>query len=195
MAITETKIIQVKNSPEIINNANNEWGQFGWSVLNIQITHSQDTKTYTKGLMDYIYGDKTVETTTINYATITYQRDKTIPNYRKIIELEKEYIDIVDKLITCYDIDNSKVKGLRLWEYIVAGYILACAIMTLKNSVLIAAIFFAITALFFVPKYIKAKKRTTAHKELKDDARKDIPVFEKRCEEIKDEVAALLGIE
>ena len=56
MAITETKIIQVKNSPEIINNANNEWGQFGWSVLNIQITHSQDTKTYTKGLMDYIYG-------------------------------------------------------------------------------------------------------------------------------------------
>lgn len=195
MAITETKIIQVQNSPEIINNANTEWGQFGWSVLNIQITHSQNTKTYTKGLMDYYYGDKTVETTTINYATITYQRDKTISNYHKIVELEKEYIDIAEKLISCYEINETKVKGLRIWEYIVTGYLLYCSILPLRVSPLHGIVILAFAALFFVPRYLKAKKRTTKHKTMQESARKDIPIFEKRCEEIKDEAAALLGIE
>ncbi len=81
MALMETKIIQVANDPNVINASNEEWGKFGWSVQNIQVTHSQDTKTYTKTFTDYVYGDKTVETTTINYATITYQRDKHMTNY------------------------------------------------------------------------------------------------------------------
>lgn len=63
---------------------------FGWTVLSVQITHSQDTKTYTSGLLDYYSGDKTVETTTINYATITYQRDKAMPNYTRIAALQEE---------------------------------------------------------------------------------------------------------
>ncbi len=86
----ETRIVQVANNPEAINRSNDVWGIFGWNVLSVQITHSQNTKTYTKGLMDYYSGDKTVETTTINYATITYQRDKDMPNYTRIAALQAE---------------------------------------------------------------------------------------------------------
>ncbi len=95
MALMETKIIQVDNDPDIINNSNEEWGYFGWSVLNVQVTHSQNTKTYTKGYLDYVSGDKTVETTTLNYATITYQRDKHMPNYQRLVALESEYAGLM----------------------------------------------------------------------------------------------------
>ena len=90
MGAMETRVVQVNNSADTINRSNEEWGSFGWNVLSVQVTHSQDTKTYSKGL-DYYTGDRTVETTTINYATITYQRDKGMPHYAKITELENEY--------------------------------------------------------------------------------------------------------
>lgn len=96
MGIIETKIVQVNNNPATINRSNEEWGSFGWNVLSVQVTHSQDTKTYSKG-MDYYTGDRTVETTTINYATITYQRDKSMPNYSRIVELENEYRRLDDE--------------------------------------------------------------------------------------------------
>ena len=92
----ETKIVQVDNNPATINQCNEEWGSFGWNVLSVQVTHSQDSRTYSKG-MDYYTGDKTVETTTINYATITYQRDKEMPNYTRIAELENRYRNLIDE--------------------------------------------------------------------------------------------------
>ena len=94
MVLAETKMIQVANDPTTINQTNQEWGSFGWSVLNLQITHTQDSKTYTRGL-DFFTGDSTVETTTINYATITYQRDKKMDNYAEIVRLENEYLAIM----------------------------------------------------------------------------------------------------
>lgn len=92
MAILETRSIQVKNDSDTINRTNEEWGQFGWNVLSVQVTHSQNTKTYSSA-WDQLGGNEsqTVETTTINYATITYQRDKGMANYKKIVELEKQY--------------------------------------------------------------------------------------------------------
>lgn len=90
MALTETMIIQTANDPVAINSMNNEWGCFGWSVLSIQITHSQDSRTYTRGL-DYLTGDLTTETTTINYATITYQRDRQLPNRLQLAALQQQY--------------------------------------------------------------------------------------------------------
>jgi len=97
MALTETMIIQTANDPVTINNMNNEWGCFGWSVLSIQITHSQDSRTYTRGL-DYLTGDLTTETTTINYATITYQRDRQLPNRAQIAALQQQYNQLRQEL-------------------------------------------------------------------------------------------------
>lgn len=93
MLLAETKMIQVANDPATINQTNEEWGSFGWSVLNVQITHTQDSRTYTRGL-DFFTGDSTVETTTINYATITYQRDKKMENYTQISQLERQYLSL-----------------------------------------------------------------------------------------------------
>lgn len=96
MAVLETKIMQVKNDEYAINNINNSMACFGWSVLNVQITHSQNTKTYSSA-WDQIGGNQsqTVETTTINYATITYQRSKGLTNYRKLVELESEFESVM----------------------------------------------------------------------------------------------------
>ena len=104
MAIMETKIIQVNNDPNVINAVNEEWGLWGWSVLNIQITHTQNTKEY-QDWTQYGSNEVTVETTTINYATITYQRDKSMPNYNRIVALEHEYNSVSDRM-------QSKIQAL-----------------------------------------------------------------------------------
>lgn len=88
--MTETKVMQVRNDVDDINECNEMMGKFGWKVLSVQVTHSQNTKTYT-GVYDYGTGNQTVETTTINYATITYQRDRDMRNYAQIAALEQEY--------------------------------------------------------------------------------------------------------
>lgn len=113
MAVLETKVIQVANAPHIINQVNEEWGYFGWNVQNVQITNSQNTKTYTSAL-DYLSGNQTatVETTTINYATITYQRDKSIPNYARIVELEHLYEDTNAKIVSLLNDDSAKINWL-----------------------------------------------------------------------------------
>ena len=115
MAMLETKSIQVKNDSDVINRTNNEWGHFGWNVLSVQVTHSQNTKTYSSA-WDQLGGNEsqTVETTTINYATITYQRDKGIPNYKKIVELEKQYQAITAEIAELNDKKEGFVNYLVL---------------------------------------------------------------------------------
>lgn len=110
MGVIETKIIQVKNDPQIINAANEAWGRWGWSVLNIQVTHTQNTREY-QNWAQYGSNEVTVETTTINYATITYQRDKGIAGYNRLLELEQEY-DQVDQRISA----QFQARREELWQ-------------------------------------------------------------------------------
>lgn len=114
MAILETKIIQVENDPATINRSNELWGQFGWNVQNVQITHSQNTKTYSSA-WDQLGGNtsQTVETTTINYATITYQRDKGMPNYAQIAELERQFNEAANEIDNLQRPESSK--GCLTW--------------------------------------------------------------------------------
>lgn len=101
MALLETQIVQTRNDPVTINNLNNEMSSFGWSVLSVQVTHNQNTKTYTKTLdMMFGTGVDTVETTTIEYATITYQRDRKMENYEELAELERQYCELRSELET-----------------------------------------------------------------------------------------------
>ena len=99
MAVMETKIMQVENSEDVLNETNEVMACFGWNVMNVQVTHSQNTKTYSSA-WDQMGGNEsqTVETTTINYATITYQRNKGILNYAQIVALEKEFDETVNDL-------------------------------------------------------------------------------------------------
>lgn len=101
MAI-ETKVMQIENRESVINKTNEIMSCFGWDLMNIQITHSQNTKTYSSA-WDQIGGNQsqTVETTTINYATVTYQRDKAMEHYAEIVELEERYFDLETMIAAC----------------------------------------------------------------------------------------------
>ena len=112
MSVMETRIVQVKNDPAVINRSNEAWGQWGWSVLSIQVTHSQNTKTYQDGLQ-YGSSEVTVETTTINYATITYQRDKAMPNYIQIAQLQNEYETVEERVEESLKSRYEKLEALK----------------------------------------------------------------------------------
>ena len=116
----ETKVIQVANYPSTINENNRIWSEFGWSVLSVQVTHSQNTKTYTDGLGWYT-GESTVETTTINYATITYQRDTAMCNYELLCKEENEFNRILNEL-------NVASTENFLWTIARIGGIILCLI-------------------------------------------------------------------
>lgn len=123
MALMETKIIQTQNDPSVLNDMNNEMGSFGWSVLSVQITHTQNTKTYTKPLdMLCNTGIDTVETTTLDYATITYQRDKKMPNYHQIVAYENEYaslrLELAERVDEISRKDQVKFKDLFRPEFL-----------------------------------------------------------------------------
>lgn len=119
MAIMETKTIQVPNDPQVINVANEVWGRWGWNVLSVQVTHTQNTKTYSTDwqILEAELGGRniaTVETTTFNYATITYQRDKGMPGYERIFELEQEYEMIPDKVRALYEKKRQVLNNIDL---------------------------------------------------------------------------------
>ena len=99
MALLETKVLQVENDQETITNMSNLMGSFGWTVLSVQVTHSQNSKDL---------GDR-VQTTTLNYATMTLQRDKHMPNYAEIVRLENEYHQ-------CADTERGLAKEIRKLE-------------------------------------------------------------------------------
>lgn len=151
MGVMETKIIQVDNDPRMINAANEAWARWGWSVLNIQVTHSQNTREY-QDWAQYGSNEVTVETTTINYATITYQRDKGMPCYDSISELEREY-DLVDDRVGAQFESRRKAlnnEKLELPQPIEAG---AGTIIAMLFSVYF---FFAPLILKSIPEYKNA---------------------------------------
>ncbi len=91
---TETKVVQVANSPSEINAINASQALWGWSVMSVQIT---DRKTVydgdTTGYVDELGVHTTTQriTETANYATITYTRDLDAPNAKELSRLETEY--------------------------------------------------------------------------------------------------------
>lgn len=146
MALLETKVLQVRNDQEAITNMSNIMGSFGWTVLSVQVTHSQNTKTYSSA-WDQLGGNRsqTVETTTINYATMTLQRDKHMPNYAEIVRLENEYeqcearVQQADQAVAAAK--GAEEKKARRWMIILVilgifGSLFAWIIQALLESVI-----------------------------------------------------------
>lgn len=119
MAI-ETKVMQIENRESVINKTNEAMACFGWNVMNVQITHSQNTKTYSSA-WDQIGGNQsqTVETTTINYATVTYQRDKAMTHYAEIVELEERYNELEAQIAACRSECNKKEANIGCLSIII----------------------------------------------------------------------------
>lgn len=129
MAI-ETKIMRVENSESIINETNRLMGYFGWDTSNVQITNSQSSRTYSSA-WDQIGGNQTqtVETTVINYATVTYQRDKNIAHRDQLCELEDEFWRVDESLKECKNQKLNDEMGwffkLFLWPLAILKYLRA----------------------------------------------------------------------
>lgn len=93
----ETKVLRVENDEDVINETSHDRGCFGWTMTNVQVTHSENTKTYSSA-WDQIGGNRsqTVETTVVDYATVTLQRDTAMPHYAELKALEKEYEECLE---------------------------------------------------------------------------------------------------
>ena len=94
----ETKVLRVENTESAINSVGRTRGCFGWTVTNVQVTHSENTKTYSSA-WDQIGGNQTqtVETNIVDYATITLQRDTALEHYMDLVDLEEEYDHLAEQ--------------------------------------------------------------------------------------------------
>lgn len=81
----ESKSLTVSTSME--NETIDYYQKFGWSLLSSQ-------EIYNKNSVDL--GDS-VETTTVNYVKLVFQRDTSIPNYKRIKELEQTYDNLLNE--------------------------------------------------------------------------------------------------
>ena len=131
MSLLETKVIQVENDQDVITNTSNLMGSFGWTVLSVQVTHSQNSKDL---------GDR-VQTTTLNYATMTLQRDKHMDNYAEIVRLEEEHTQYENQIAQYSQrIANEEKKGNRILIIIfvvalIGGPILSLILSAVNNAV------------------------------------------------------------
>lgn len=75
----------IKTSPKDEQYMIDSYQRFGWEVLTLQEVFSQDSH-------EEADGDKIVSVTkTVNFVKIVFHRDTNMPNYDKIVELEKKF--------------------------------------------------------------------------------------------------------
>jgi len=80
----ETKFIEV--NPSSVERTIEKWGWFGWEIMGApQEIYNKDS--HLEGRGDSIYN----VTETTHYVKITFQREKTMPNYDELCKLEHEF--------------------------------------------------------------------------------------------------------
>lgn len=124
----ETKVLRVENDEDVINDVGRERICFGWTVANVQVTHSENTKTYSS-VWDQIGGNRsqTVETNIVDYATVTLQRDTALTHYMELVDLEEEYDGLAEQANRLKGAINKKESGswildlpMMPWERLLA---------------------------------------------------------------------------
>lgn len=190
----ETKVIQVRNDPQTINEVNAIWGSFGWEVINVQITYSQNTETYTK-LLDYVVGTgvNTVETTTVNYATITYQRDTAGVLYAQKAALEREFQSVLNKMDR---LENEEIPGQAGYGLLVKGGIVLCIIIGLcqmayfdSGRILLGVAVAVLGPIGIIKVFEKTKGKE--FKEIKKRMRREYKALKSQLSDILDQAANL----
>lgn len=112
----ETKVIQVANDQKVINKVSQEAAIWGWAVQNIQITEQKIVKEGDSHERESFFGDKIITETEvitehINYATITFQRDRDDLTMSKLAELELAY-EAADRAMLLNDNEQYEVEEL-----------------------------------------------------------------------------------
>jgi len=90
----ETKFIQI--NPSETEMTIELWENFGWELVDKpQEIFNRTKDSYQKSFGDSIYS--VTETETINYVTITFRRDRNMPNYAELVDLEHKYFYLKER--------------------------------------------------------------------------------------------------
>ncbi len=86
----EIKTLNVDNAKEA---ATIEfWSQFGWTLKSSQRVFNKDSHLELRGSTQYSV------TETVDFTKLVFERDKSMPNYEKIKELEEEYLTTANRI-------------------------------------------------------------------------------------------------
>ncbi len=112
----ETKSAQVAPNQE--QSTIDLYQKFGWTLLSSQEIYSKDSHVESRGGQNYSV------TETTNYVKLTFQRDKDMPNYDKIVPLENKYFALANSI----PVNGGAGKALRVLGIIgaIVGFILLC---------------------------------------------------------------------
>lgn len=186
MAIMETVTIQTVNEPTKINQLHERYSLFFWNVLNVQVTHVRDSHLEFKDFGETVQV-KSV-TTNIEYATITYERDKLMPHYDEIVRAEKELDEYETALSEKRKRLNAINTRLRWWLWGVAlgiGGWLESVLPVVVGSILGILLIAGVVVYTF-----KSKKKA---ERLYDEYLKDVNEFIPQVERAKANAVELNG--
>ncbi|MDR2559455.1 MAG: hypothetical protein LBC86_07940 [Oscillospiraceae bacterium] len=92
----ETKIIEV--GPSELNSTIKFWASFGWDVISSNTIDTRQVHYVDGDVTEDIFGNVTQKINTREtgekYISITFQRDKSMGNYDKLVALENKYVSI-----------------------------------------------------------------------------------------------------
>lgn len=137
MALKETITIQTVNNPKVINELHERYAVFFWNVLHVQITHDMDSHLEFR---DAGFGNIEIRNakSNVEFATITYERDKLIPYYDAIKATEAKY-DKMERILRMEKgLMNSIRRGfpifLSILMYFVFGILIGFAFVSVLGE-------------------------------------------------------------
>ena len=151
-SVKETKFIEV--NPDKVQETIDKWQCFGWELLGApQEIKTQDRQFYAG--QSYDKTTKYYETEEgEHYVKITFQRDKSIPNYEELVSLEKTYNEAQE---------HEKPNNMARWEYSSPDdfpvFLLILTVLGLILGVAVTPFFAVIGVVFLIPTIIKIAKR------------------------------------
>ena len=86
----EVKVLEIENSKE--ESTIQFWSQFGWQLKSSQRVYNKDSHMEQRG--DSVYS----VTETVDFTKLVLERDKSNPNYSRIVKLEEEYLNKLSNL-------------------------------------------------------------------------------------------------
>ncbi|MCL2763213.1 MAG: hypothetical protein FWD36_08440 [Treponema sp.] len=170
----ETKFIQVK--PHQVEATIDMWQNFGWELMGAP----QEIKTQDVQVFDYQSNDGTKYYKTTkgeHYTKITFQRDKSMPNYDQIVALENAYYSNPER--PSKPVEPVYKSPARLSVFFI---ILAIAGIVLFFVANYNIIFIGIGGLFILLNVIKILTYNSRHAKLKAEFDNATDEYKKNCE-------------
>lgn len=156
MARLESKSLSV--SPDKEHEAIETYQKFGWELKSSQEIFNKDSHEELRG--DSVYSI----TETTNYVKLVFQRDKDMPYYNEVCEIEDKYFDLLNHKPFNYYGNGLLIMGVLL--AIIFGLVSLFFIIADTSELLILSAPLTALGVFIIVRRIKAKnKQETEYRE------------------------------